>query len=128
MTHLTRSPRVVLVLLAVCLGGSANLEAFDTGAELGDACAGGTSAEQVVHRLRCLSYIGGFLDAYQLSMAVLEHQAPRAKKPICLPPRGVEKGQVMALVNDRLKRIPTEREQSARIVLFSVLATAYSCE
>jgi len=128
MTHLTRAGWVALALLTVGLSGGSPAEAFGTGRELGRACVDGPSSEQVVGNLECLAYIAEFLDAYQMSMAVMERQAPRAGKPICFPPRGIEKGQVMALINDRLKRIPTELDQSARIVLLSVLATAYPCQ
>jgi Rap1a immunity proteins len=128
MTHLTRAGWAALALLTVGLSGGSPAEAFGTGHELGGACAEGPSVEQAVRNVTCLSYIAGFVDAYQLSMAVLERQAPRTKKAICLLSRGIEKGQVMALVNDRLKRTPTELDQSARTVLWSVLATAYPCQ
>jgi Rap1a immunity proteins len=116
-----------LGLLIFCLSGRSPAEAVATGRELAAACADGPSTEQIFLSTHCMAYLSGFVDAYQLSMAVMERQVPKAKKPICLPPRGVDHGQMKALVNDWLKRNPSEHDETARTVVYLVLATAYPC-
>jgi Rap1a immunity proteins len=84
----TLTARGGLTLLVVGLRGVLRAEAFETGRELGRACAEGSSVEQMLEQTRCFGYIQGFLDAYRLSMAVMAQQAPRAQQPFCLPPGG----------------------------------------
>ena len=114
-------------LLTVGLSGTSPVKAFDTGRELGRVCAEGSSDEQIVRNLVCMAYLSGFTDAYVVSMAVMEHQAPKARKPICLPDRGVQLELVKLLVNDWLKQNPSDLAETARSVVYRVLATAYPC-
>jgi Rap1a immunity proteins len=120
--------RRVVCMLAVLVALVGQPEAIETGRELAQMCAGGEATDQMIGNLLCAGYIDGFVDAYQVSMAVMEHQAPKARKPICLPHRGVEIGQVQALVVDWLKRHPKDHDSTARTVGYEVLATAYPCE
>jgi Rap1a immunity proteins len=118
----------LLALVTVGLRSASQAEAFETGRELAHACANDPASAWVVENISCLSYIVGFVDAYQVSMVLREYYVRCARKPICLPRRGVQKGMVQGLVTDWLRRTPTDHDQSARVVLLSVLATAYPCD
>ena len=115
-------------VLAAVLVWAGQAAAIATGRELAQMCAEGSSTQQITGNLICAGYIDGFVDAYRVSMAVMEHQAPKAQKPICLPHRGVEIGQVQALIVDWLKRHHNDHNIPARTVVYQVLATAYPCE
>jgi Rap1a immunity proteins len=127
MKWMTRVAWVALALLAGDLSGASPAEAFETGRDLAHACGDNLSSERVIGNALCLGYIAGFVDAYRVSLGLLERHAPTVKPPICLPSHGVQKGQVMGLVNEWLKRTPADHDQSARVVLWSVLSTAYPC-
>ncbi len=116
-----------LALLVVALSDVLQAEGFEAGSDLARACKEGASVEQAVEQRRCFAYLMGFLDAYRASMAVMERQAPRAQEPICLPPRGVPVGQISDLILEWLRLRPAELGESARTVVFGVLATVYPC-
>ena len=126
VTQLTRL--LWLVPLTVCLGGVVSAEAFNTGQDLVRACSRGDAAEQRLMDLTCAGYASGFVDAYRVSMVVMEHYAPHAEGPICLPAQGIENAHMMALVINRLERIPADRAASARVVVFETLKAAYPCQ
>jgi Rap1a immunity proteins len=124
---MTRAGMAILASLVVFLSVTASTGAFQTGREWVNVCTPSETAEQRILNLACVSYVDGYLDAYRVSMGIMEQQAPTARQPICLPERGVDIEQIKTLVDDWLLRHPSDLSLNIRTVVLQVLIKAYPC-
>ena len=122
-----KSITVLVIGAAVLWPATAAAQSDKPGIDFQQECEGTSDAKPtiaLVKQFGCLSYLQGFLDAYQVTTATI---LGAKREVICLPDRGLSTEQALLVVTKWMRENLSVLRESARGLIFLSLLKAFPC-